>query len=116
MKMLSKAFLFSFEGRINRQPYWMFFVYLIAGALVLALASKAVQELAFVAALWLFVGGLASIAVQVKRWHDRGKSGWWWWIQLIPAIGPLWALIECGFLKGSAGPNEYGPNPLAVTG
>jgi len=27
-------------------------------------------------------------------------------------IGGLWLLIELGFLKGTAGPNQYGPDPL----
>ena len=28
-------------------------------------------------------------------------------------IGGIWTLVECGFLKGTAGPNQYGPDPLA---
>ena len=51
--------------------------------------------------------------MQVKRWHDRGKSGWWVLIALIPLVGPIWAIIETGFLPGTSGPNEYGPDPLA---
>jgi uncharacterized membrane protein YhaH (DUF805 family) len=54
-----------------------------------------------------------TLAVYAKRWHDRGKSGWWTLILLIPIIGPLWALIECGFLRGTEGPNQYGADPLA---
>jgi uncharacterized membrane protein YhaH (DUF805 family) len=52
----------------------------------------------------------------VKRWHDRGKHGYWVFINLIPLVGPIWALIELGFL----GPtddytNEYyhGTDPWA---
>jgi uncharacterized membrane protein YhaH (DUF805 family) len=26
----------------------------------------------------------------------------------------LWLLIELGFLRGTVGPNQYGPDPLAV--
>jgi len=29
-------------------------------------------------------------------------------------IGGLWYLIECGFLRGTAGSNAYGPDPLAA--
>ena len=37
-------------------------------------------------------------------------------IDLVPVIGGLWALIETGFLKGTAGPNRFGNDPLgAVT-
>ena len=49
-----------------------------------------------------------SLAVWAKRWHDRGKSGWWNLIALIPIIGPIWALVESGFLKGDCGSNRYG--------
>lgn len=52
------------------------------------------------------------LAVQVKRWHDRGKSGWMALVYFIPLIGGFWILIECGFLSGTAGPNQYGPDPL----
>ena len=51
------------------------------------------------------------IAIQVKRWHDRDKSGWWIFINIIPFIG-FWALIENGFLRGTEGKNRFGEDPL----
>jgi uncharacterized membrane protein YhaH (DUF805 family) len=47
------------------------------------------------------------VMIQVKRWHDRNKSGAWAFINLIPIIG-LWAIIENGFLEGSQDTNDYG--------
>ena len=35
-------------------------------------------------------------------------------IILVPVIGSLWYLIECGFLNGTTGPNTYGPDPLTA--
>lgn len=55
-----------------------------------------------------------AICVSIKRWHDRDKSGWWVLIGLIPIIGAIWVLIECGILKGTEGPNRFGPDPLAA--
>src|SRR3546814_14546367 len=52
------------------------------------------------------------IVIAIKRWHDRDKSGWWILIVLIPIVGPIWALVENGFLAGTAGPNRFGPDPL----
>lgn len=49
-----------------------------------------------------------SYAIATKRWHDRGKSGWWSLITFVPIIGGLWAFIELGFLGGEPGTNEYG--------
>ena len=53
-----------------------------------------------------------AIALYAKRWHDRGKSGWWTLISLVPVIGGLWMLIELGFLRGTDGDNQYGRDPL----
>ena len=53
----------------------------------------------------------ASLAIQVKRWHDVDKSGWWVLINFVPCIGGLWALIENGFFRGTIGPNQFGPDP-----
>ena len=52
---------------------------------------------------------IPSVIVYIKRFHDRDKSGWWVLIGLIPIIGPIWLLVECGFLKGTPGPNRFGP-------
>ena len=51
------------------------------------------------------------LALQTKRWHDRGKSGWWTLISLIPIIGAAWQLIELGFLDGTYDDNQFGPVP-----
>lgn len=65
-------------------------------------------------ALWLLAVvplGWIVFCLFVKRCHDRGKSGWWAFVALIPIIGQVWALIECGFMAGTRGYNRYGPSP-----
>jgi uncharacterized membrane protein YhaH (DUF805 family) len=76
------------------------------------------------------------LAVSAKRLHDRGKSAWWlllFWVlpSVLERVGEriegfgiifelasialtIWALVEMGFLRGIAGPNQYGPDPLAM--
>jgi len=108
--------LFSFRGRISRQPYWLFtlvLVVVVVATLVVADVYRIDRDsrdtyldALVLASLWPI------LAVQVKRWHDRNKSGWWVLINLIPVIGGVWSLVENGFLKGTGGPNRYGPNPL----
>lgn len=51
---------------------------------------------------------LVSMLVQIQRWHDRNKNGWWVLINFIPYLGGIWAFIELGCLKGTTGPNRYG--------
>ena len=60
-------------------------------------------------ATWIYLAG------SVKRCHDRGKSGWWMLLILIPFVGGIWWLIDLGVLEGEQGPNKYGPDPRATT-
>lgn len=67
---------------------------------------------------YLIVSGLISLAfswiimaVSIKRAHDRGQSGWWLLLTLIPVIGMIWWLVNLGILEGETGPNRYGPDP-----
>jgi len=53
----------------------------------------------------------SSLAVTIKRWHDRDKSWVWIFITFIPVIGGIWAFIENGCLRGTQGPNTYGEDP-----
>jgi uncharacterized membrane protein YhaH (DUF805 family) len=45
---------------------------------------------------------IPAILVDIKRWHDRDKSGWWMLIALVPIIGAIWFLIETRLLGGHA--------------
>ena len=110
-----KHLLFSFQGRMSRQPFWLFILVLVIVEVILFLLVD--PESSFGAIVWaLFSLAIIwpSLAVQIKRWHDRDKSGWWILISIVPIIGPLWALIENGFLRGTDGPNRFGQNPLVV--
>ena len=110
-----KDFLLGFEGRINRGKYWLG-VAVVAVVpwlfMMLAIATNS-TFLYWIAALIYLIVIWPWIAIHIKRWHDRGKSGWWMLIVFVPLIGGLWALIENGFLPGDSGTNEYGPDPLA---
>ena len=68
--------------------------------------------------LWTVIALVISLAMaylyfasNARRFHDRGKSGWWSLIGIVPIIGTLWILIELGFLAGDSGPNQWGPPP-----
>jgi uncharacterized membrane protein YhaH (DUF805 family) len=122
-----QTLLFSFEGRINRAKFWIISIavgiihdilsYIIYPAVWTesdpATALESVGLVRGILLLVLFVVVVwIGLAVAVKRWHDRDKSGWWVLIVLVPVVGVLWYLIECGFLRGTPGPNRYGPDPL----
>jgi uncharacterized membrane protein YhaH (DUF805 family) len=106
--------LFSTDGRISRLTFWKFFgVFYVLGAIV-GLISERSNSTAIRGVLGLLMLPLMIIGifVQIKRWHDRDKSGWWVLINFVPCIGFFWALIELGFLPGTTGENRFGPDPL----
>ena len=42
---------------------------------------------------WFLLSVWITLAVQVKRWHDLSKSGWWALINLIPVVGAIWVIV-----------------------
>jgi uncharacterized membrane protein YhaH (DUF805 family) len=106
-------FLLSFDGRITRTSYWLrfnlpFFVI----SLVIDVVNGAVTSSVAVPAIFALLSLWPSVAVNVKRCHDRGRSGLFLLVGLIPIIGAIWLLIELGFLRGTVGSNRHGPDPL----
>lgn len=104
--------LFSIEGRIPRMAYW-FASLIVLGAYLTAVILAATfirdqKSLQLATALLNLPLLWVSVALQVKRWHDRDKSGWWFLICFIPIIGSLWSFIELGFFRGTYGPNRFG--------
>ncbi|USD60659.1 DUF805 domain-containing protein [Vibrio sp. SCSIO 43140] len=94
----------------------------------------------FLLPLLLLMLLIPDLAITAKRWHDRNKSNWWLLLNLplvfgrmsLPTLDPAtaaqpsmvqsllsfsalvcgaWILVECGFLKGTEGPNQYGDEP-----
>jgi len=102
--------LFSFDGRIGRGVLWGISIpSAILGAVAWSVAMGVANPLVMLLALMLALATMVvGTATSVKRWHDRGKSGVWYFISLIPIVGPIWAFIELGFLPGEPGPNKYG--------
>lgn len=108
--------LFSFKGRLNRAGYWAAMLpalgvyFAIALTLELNVSEESPARLILLPVVLAFTW--ISLATQVKRWHDRDKSGWWILIVFIPIIGGIWQFIEVGCLRGTIGDNTYGPDPL----
>ncbi|MDR1922590.1 MAG: DUF805 domain-containing protein [Candidatus Adiutrix sp.] len=109
-----RRLFFTIQGRVNREPYWLcgLSLGLISVPLAaLAVALKSRELFALVQVLPIFLG-LLMIPVAVKRCHDRGKSGWFLLLGLIPLVN-FWVTVELLFLRGTVGPNKYGDDPLA---
>src|SRR4029450_3135561 len=137
--------LFSFQGRLNRKPYWMtaiatmlIIIVLLLFALILirehrfefAGLTLVLLVILYIPLIWV------GLAVGAKRLHDRDKSAWWLLLfyavpsilssaaarlggggiilHLVSFAITIWAIVELGFLRGTIGPNRYGPDPLPL--
>ena len=114
-------FLFSFQGRISRYQYWVrFFIpyvvlYLVAIAIDLLMGMYNAQSgLGLLSTILSLLAIWPSLAILVKRCHDRDRSGWFLLISLIPIVGAIWLFVEIGCLRGSIGENRFGPDPVAA--
>ena len=129
------SLLFGFDGRINRAKYWLavviyLVVMLIAIGLMFALPGMIGMVLMGIIYIVAIVSG---IAVGIKRLHDCDKSGWWLLVfYLVPGLFSggamnmddsvilnllsfavsIWGIVQLGFLRGTIGPNRFGPDPI----
>jgi uncharacterized membrane protein YhaH (DUF805 family) len=106
-----------FSGRSRRKEYWMFVLGVFIAAIVLSIIEGILGLTGMVGGVYgplttiLLLGVIVpSIAVQVRRFHDQDKSGWFVLLSLIPFVGAL-AVLVFMFLEGTKGPNRFGPDP-----
>jgi uncharacterized membrane protein YhaH (DUF805 family) len=104
---------FSFRGRLRRAAFWWSLV--SASVAFAALFAALDATLGYASTLLVYPPYFwALAALGTKRLHDRGKSPLWFLALLVPVLGALWALVELGLRRGSAGENLYGDDPLEV--
>ncbi|KQM13931.1 hypothetical protein ASE49_12750 [Novosphingobium sp. Leaf2] len=101
-----------FEGRSGRKEFWMFQLLYVGGLLPFAILGLLIgTEVATVLYLLCALGLLIpQIAVQVRRFHDLDKSGWFALLNLIPYIGTFIVLIFM-LIDGSPRTNRFGDDP-----
>ncbi len=123
---------FTFQGRIDRRTWWMGFilVHLAIAGFNYVLSKLMDDDAPFLDGTWpnlvrllgdrsgwitAIVFLIPQVAINTKRFHDRGLSGWWQLMFLIPflvaaaiSISPLggvdypsplagWSQLICGF-------------------
>lgn len=108
-----------FSGRARRSEYWWFVLFSVAVGIVASILDRALGT--DTANGTGVVGGLVSLAllvpglaVQVRRLHDTGRSGWWVLLNLLVVIG--WIVLLVFFVQDSKpGSNRFGANPKGYT-
>ena len=109
----------NFSGRARRQEYWMFVLFNMIFAFLIAFVGGLLGEMfnapelgMALYVIYLLAIIIPSIAVLVRRLHDIGKSGAWFFISFVPFIGGIWLLIlMC--TEGERIENQYGVDPKA---
>lgn len=122
-----------FQGRTSRGVFWRFFAVnlgislglLVAGALIIAATaststgyyedeSSSPAGYIFVT-LWLLyvlAALIPQLAIQARRLHDVGRSGWWLLLGLLGIFGLIPLFIW--WAREATGPNAWGPGGPGV--
>jgi uncharacterized membrane protein YhaH (DUF805 family) len=113
-----------FFGRATRSEYWYWLLFAAIGMLVTRIldamlfaqmsASGPSPLQSLLSSIFILVLLLPSFAVEVRRLHDTGRTGWWLLLAL-SGIGVL-LLLYWASQEGTPGDNRFGPNPSASEG
>ncbi len=110
----------NFSGRAVRSEYWYWTLFATVVAVVFGLIDE-----------WLYPGDqmgafsvvdilvslaliLPGIAVSIRRLHDIDRTGWWLLLGLTIIGG--FVLLYWACVRGTAGPNRFGPEPTPGIG
>jgi len=112
----------NFTGRARRAEYWYFVLgnfllsipFYIIGLVGVSFDNTFLMIAGFIAYGCLILATIVpSLAVAVRRLHDINKSGWYYFIGLIPFIGGI-ILLVWFFTDGNRFANNYGADPKNI--
>ncbi len=117
----------TFSGRARRREFWYWYLFLFLTSFSITLLSILVAYIQYMEAspyeyywdpgawvsllntIWGLIIFLPNLAVTIRRLHDAGRSGWYFFLGFIPIVGGILLLIE--LCCDSVDDNKYGPNP-----
>ena len=100
---VQKALYISIKGRCSRKFYWIFGLlpFYIIG-LLLGYLMKLQQLNPLILVALVLASMWPVLAMQIKRWHDIGRSGWFSMLTSVPYIGFAVTII-LGLIPGNSG-------------
>jgi len=101
---------FVFAGRARRSEFWLFALFNALAAILLLEVDGLIGTGGILYYLYVLASICANISVLVRRLHDTDRSGWWYWIVLVPLVGAVILFIFM-VLDGTPGPNTFGKDP-----
>ena len=111
-----------FRGRARRREYWMFVLwysllslpFIILDVMLAAQNGGKGEPALVLTSLYSLAMLLPSLAVNIRRLHDVGRSGWWYLLGLVPLAGPI-ALFVFHIEDSQPDSNKWGPSPKAFS-
>lgn len=97
-----------FNGRASKSEFWWSFLF----TFLVILAAMVIPIVGWM--IWLSSVALLvpHLAICVRRLHDVGRSGAYYFMGLIPIAGPIILLFE--WCEDSVGDNQWGKGPQPV--
>jgi uncharacterized membrane protein YhaH (DUF805 family) len=115
-----------FSGRARRKEFWMYVLFYVIGSIILGIldqilgldfkqtsGSSTIRSGGWLETIYGLALLVPTIAVAVRRMHDKDRSGWWVLIWLIPCVGTIWFIVWQA-QEGTPGDNRFGPDPKAA--
>lgn len=124
----------NFQGRSRRAEYWwvvlaVSVVFGIGAVIAMAVGggfdSGGAMDLNAIGLILMGILGIAylaiivpMIALSVRRFHDLNQTGWlvlvFFALGIIPIVSMVSGIAQLVWfcMKGTVGPNKYGPDPL----
>jgi len=102
-----------FSGRAVRSEFWFWILFAFIVGIVAGILDRAIfldgdevsGPISKIATLVLF---LPNLSVLFRRLHDIDRTGWWWLLSFTIIGG--FVLIYWACLRGTVGPNRFGPD------
>ena len=95
-----------YKGRASRSQYWYFVLFCVLINIPLAIVDVVIGVRLF-STIFSIAILCPSVCLGIRRLHDLGKPGWFYFLCLVPVVGPI-ALLVMFCLKGQNEKNQFG--------
>ncbi len=106
----------TFSGRAARSEFWYWTLFVVLVTMAAGILDRGLFDFDESTTTGVFgplvslIFFLPGLAVSVRRLHDLDRTGWWL-LLVLTVIGVILLIIwDC--IKGTTGPNRFGPDPL----
>lgn len=98
----------NFNGCSSRSDYWWVVLCNALIGFVIGFVSgfTGIEDIMYLSYLYTLAVFVPSIALIVRRLHDINKSGWYYFMVLVPLAGPIIVLVY--LLTDRVEPNNFG--------